>query len=130
MAQENMIRDHLNKMIAQEPEMKKMYPGFSLEQELKNPQFVRLTAPNVGVDVRTAYEVVHRDEMRGAEMQYAAERSSQRIAASIQANGKRPQENGMNGSVGAVNKSDPRTLTRADRKEIRERVARGEKIYF
>lgn len=124
------IEQHYNALKQQGEQLKALYPGFNLDAELQNPAFVRLTAPGVGVDVRTAYEVVHREEMRGAEMQFAAQKSAQKIAASVQANARRPAENGMSGSTGAVTKSDPSTLTKADRAEIKRRVARGEKIYF
>ena len=124
------IEQHLQGMIQQGEEVKKLYPGFDLQVELQNPAFVRLTAPGVGVDVRTAYEVVHRDEMRGAEMQFAAQKSAQRIAASVQANGRRPAENGTQGGAAATNKSDPRSLSKEDRAEIRRRVRNGEKIVF
>lgn len=63
-------------------------------------------------------------------MQYAAQKSAQRIAASVQANGRRPAENGANGAAAATNKSDPRNLTKEDRAEIRRRVRNGEKIVF
>ena len=124
------IERHLQGMIQQGEEVKKLYPGFDLQAELQNPAFVRLTAPGVGVDVRTAYEVVHREEMRGAEMQFAAQKSAQRIAASVQANGRRPAENGTQGGAAATNKSDPRSLSKEDRAEIRRRVRNGEKISF
>lgn len=124
------IEQHLQGMLRQGEEVKKLYPGFDLQVELQNPAFVRLTAPGVGVDVRTAYEVVHRDEMRGAEMQFAAQKSAQRIAASVQANGRRPAENGAHGGAAATNKSDPRSLSKEDRAEIRRRVRNGEKIVF
>jgi hypothetical protein len=124
------IEQHLQGMIRQGEEVKKLYPGFDLQAELQNPAFVRLTAPGVGVDVRTAYEVVHRDEMRGAEMQFAAQKSAQRIAASVQANGRRPAENGAQGGAAAMNKSDPTKLSKEDRAEIRRRVRNGEKIVF
>ena len=85
----------------------------------------------MGVDVRSAYEVVHRDEMRGAEMQYAAQRSAERMANAVRSNTARPVENGLSSQQqNVVVKSDPRMLTKADRAEIRERVRRGEKIAF
>ena len=128
--QQAQIERHLQTMVQQGEEVKKLYPAFDLQAELQNPAFVRLTAPGVGVDVRTAYEVVHRDEMRGAEMQYAAQKSAQRIAASVQANGRRPAENGAAGAPGAMNKSDPTKLSKEDRAEIKRRVLAGEKIVF
>lgn len=125
------MREHFDNLARQADAAKEMYPGLDLMTEMQNPKFARLTAPGVGVDVRTAYEVVHRDEMRGAEMQYAAQKSAERVANAVRANSMRPSENGMNAQQGnAVVKTDPRTFTKADREEIKRRVARGEKIAF
>lgn len=129
--QQMMIRQHLDELGRQATELQKLYPNFDLQAELQNPLFVRLTAPNSGVDVRTAFEVVHRDELRGAEMQYAAQKSAERMAASVRANKSRPAESAMNGTQTQNQvKTDPRSLTRADRAEIKRRVALGEKIRF
>lgn len=129
-AQQTQIQRHLEGMVRQSEQLKELYPNFDLQAELRNPAFVKLTAPGVGVDVRTAYEVVHREEMRGAEMRFAAEKAAQRVSASVAANAKRPAENGVKGSGAAVTKTDPSKLTREDRAEIRRRVNSGEKIYF
>lgn len=129
--QEQRMRAHFDQMAQQTDQVKQLYPDFDLLTEMNNPMFARLTAPGVGIDVRTAYEVVHRDEMRGAEMQFAAQKAAERVANSVRSNSARPVENGLNGQQGASTvKTDPRTLTKADRAEIRERVGRGEKIVF
>jgi hypothetical protein len=99
--------------------------------ELKNPAFARLTAPGVGIDVQTAYETVHLADIKAQGMQYAAQQTAQRMANAVRSNSMRPVENGLNGAQSASTvKSDPRNLTRADRAEIRRRVANGEKIVF
>lgn len=129
--QQQQLRAHFNKLAQQADEAKKLYPGLDLQTEMQNPAFARLTSPGVGIDVRTAYEVVHRDEMRGAEMQFAAQKSAERMANAIRSGSMRPVENGLQGSQGAgVVKADPKSLTKADREEIKRRVRRGEKIYF
>lgn len=125
------MRQHFDGLAKQADQVKQLYPSFDLMTEMQNPEFARLTAPGVGVDVRTAYEVVHREEMRGAEMQFAAQKSAERMANAVRANSMRPMENGMNGQqTPSVVKTDPRTLTKADLAEINKRVARGEKIAF
>lgn len=129
-AEQSRIQQHLQKLVMQEAQLKQIYPTFDLQREMQNPAFVRLTAPDVGVDARTAYEVIHRDELRGQEMQFAAQQAAQRVSASVQANARRPAENGLGGSSGAVHKSDPTKLSREDRAEIKRRVQRGEKIVF
>lgn len=128
---ETRMREHFDKLAKQADEAKQLYPGLDLMAEMQNPTFARLTAPGVGVDVRTAYEVVHREQLRGAEMQFAAQKSAERMANAVRANGMRPVENGMNSQQTASPvKTDPRTLTKADRAEIKRRVANGEKIVF
>jgi hypothetical protein len=125
------MRQHFDGLAKQADAVKQLYPGFDLMTEMQNPEFARLTAPGVGVDVRTAYEVIHRDEMRGAEMQYGAQKAAERVANAVRANGMRPAENGMNASqIPSQVKTDPRTLTKADLAEIDRRVRRGEKIAF
>lgn len=128
---ETRMREHFDKLAKQADEAKQLYPGLDLMAEMQDPTFARLTAPGVGVDVRTAYEVVHREQLRGAEMQFAAQKSAERMANAVRANGMRPVENGMNSQQTASPvKTDPRTLTKADRAEIKRRVANGEKIVF
>lgn len=112
----------------QSKELKAVYPSFDLDAELNNRQFSDLLRSNI--DVRTAYEVVHKDDIIAAAMQFAVKTAEEKIANKIIANGARPSENG-NASQGAtVAKSNVSQLTRADREEILRRVARGEKISF
>ena len=128
---EQRMRQHFDNLARQGDEVKKLYPSFDLMTEMQNPEFARLTAPGVNVDALTAYRVVHQNEIAGAEMQFAAQKSAERMANAVRANGMRPVENGMNGQQTASPvKYDPRTLTKADLAEIAKRVARGEKIAF
>ena len=130
--QEQNVRDNANKLYAQwmdqANDAKTVYPSFDLNAEMQNPQFVNLLKSNV--DVRTAYEVLHKDEIIPAAMQFTAKTVEQKIANNIAAGGKRPVENGMSSQSAAVVKDDVSRLTKADRDEIIRRVARGEKIVF
>ena len=130
--QEQNMRDNANKLYAQwmdqAKDAKTVYPSFDLNAEMQNPQFVNLLKSNV--DVRTAYEVLHKDEIIPAAMQFTAKTVEQKIANNIAAGGKRPTENGMSSQSAAVVKDDVSRLTKADRDEIIRRVQRGEKIVF
>lgn len=130
--QEQQVKDNANKLYAgwmnQAEEAKKVYPSFDLRAEMNNPKFVGLLRSNI--DVRTAYEVLHKDEIIPAAMQFTAKTVESKIAKKIAANGARPAENGMSSGSAAVVKSDVSQLSKADREEIRRRVARGEKIRF
>ena len=112
----------------QADEAKKVYPSFDLRAEMNNPKFVDLLRSNI--DVRTAYEVLHKDEIIPAAMQFTAKTVESKLAKSIASNGARPSENGMSSQSAAVVKSDVSQLSKADRAEIIRRVQRGEKIRF
>ena len=125
-------RENASKVYAQWMEQaekaKSMYPSLDLRAEIQNPQFMRLL--NSGVDVGTAYAVVHKDEIIPAAMQYTAKTVEQKLTNKIIANGARPAENGISSQSAVQTKSDVSQLTKADRAEIMRRVARGEKITF
>ena len=118
-----------NAWLTQSEQLKGIYPSFNLEGELQNPQFLDLLKIP-GVDVRTAYELVHKDEIIAGAMQFAVKAAEQKISNKIAANGARPTENGMSSQSAAVVKSDVSALSKADRQEIIRRVAMGEKIRF
>ena len=107
---------------------KTVYPSFDLKAEMENPRFVDLLRNNI--DVRTAYEVLHKDEIIPAAMQFTAKTVEQKLTNKIIAGGQRPTENGMNSQGAAVVKSDVSQLSKADRHEIIRRVQRGERIRF
>jgi hypothetical protein len=125
-------KENANKVYAQWMEQaeqaKAVYPSFDLRTEMQNPQFVNLLRSNV--DVKTAFEVLHKDEIIPAAMQYAAKTAEQKLTNKVIANGARPVENGNSSQGATVVKSDVSQLSKADRAEIIRRVQRGEKISF
>ena len=130
--QERQKQESANRLYSQwmqqAEDTKKVYPSFDLRAEMGNSEFVKLL--NSNVDVRTAYEVLHKDEIIPAAMQFTAKTVESKIANKIAAGGARPAENGMNTGSAAVVKSDVSQLSKADRQEIIRRVQRGEKIRF
>lgn len=128
--QEQQTKQNADKLYArwmtEAEDAKKVYPGFDLAKEMQNQKFLDLLKSNI--DVRTAYEVLHKDEIIPAAMQFTAKTVESKLAKKIAAGGQRPAENGMGSGSPAIVKSDPSQWTRADRDEIRRRVARGEKI--
>ena len=112
----------------QADEAKKVYPSFDMRTEMNNPKFVDLLRSNI--DVRTAYEVLHKDEIIPAAMQFTAQTVESKLAKKIASNGARPTENGMSSQSASLVKSDVSQLSKADRAEIIRRVQRGEKIRF
>ena len=129
---EQSVRENADRLYAewmsQAEALKGIYPGFDLSTELQNERFTELLRNNV--DVRTAYEVIHKDEIIPAAMQFTANKVQQKLTNNIIANGTRPTENGINSQASTVVKSDVSQLTKEDRAEIIRRVQRGEKIRF
>ena len=119
--------------LQQSEQVKQAYGNFDLRSEIGNPEtgerFMGLLRS--GIDVKTAYEVIHKDDIIGGAMAYTAQQTEKRVTDSIRARGMRPTENGSSGNAAAVvRKADVNTLTRKDRDEIARRVMRGEKISF
>ena len=125
--QENRDRIYA-KWMEQAKQAQQFYPSLNISEEAKNPQFLSLL--NAGIDVKTAFEVIHKDEMIPAAMQYTAKTVAEKVVNSIRANGSRPVENGMSSQSAATVKRDVSQLTKADRLEIERRVRNGEKISF
>ena len=107
---------------------KGVYPSFDLQAEMQNPRFLDLLKSNV--DVRTAYEVLHKDEIIPAAMQFTAKTVEQKLANKIIANGARPSENGNSAQSASRTKSDVSTLSNADMDEVIRRARQGERITF
>ena len=126
--QQERVRRDLEDWSRQGEQLKGIYPNFDLRAELDNPQFFSLL--HNGVDVRTAYEVIHRDEVLGGAMQYAAQTAAKKVADSVAANSRRPVENAVTSQGAVTSKIDVRKLTKAQCEEYERRAARGEKITF
>lgn len=130
--QEKATQEQASKIYAswmdQAEKTRAVYPTFDLDAEMQNPKFLDLLKSNI--DVRTAYEVLHKDEIIPAAMQFTARTVEQKITNKIIANGARPSENGMNSRSASLVKSDVSQLSKEDRAEIIRRVQRGEKIRF
>lgn len=123
------IQQHIQKLQEQGEAMKQTFPNFDLRTELQNPAFARMTSPGVGLSVEDAYYAVHRKEIQAAAMQVTAQKTAQKLSNSIQANQRRPEENGTSGQAASVTTFDYAKASKADREALKARIRRGEKIY-
>lgn len=111
--------------------LKQVYPAFDLRQECQSGEtgerFLKLLGS--GVDVRTAYEVIHMNELMNGAIGTAVQLTQKRVQDNIRTQGMRPRENGAGGSIATqLVKSDPSKWSKADREEVARRVMRGERI--
>lgn len=121
------VQEIMGKLQSQTEEARKLYPNLNLAQEAKDPRFVELL--KCGLDVKSAFEVVHKDEIISASMEYAARQVERMLTNKVLESGGRPTENGgIHGP--ALSKTDPKAMTRQERKDIVRRVFAGEKITF
>ena len=125
-------RENANRAYAewqrQSESLKTRYPNFNLETEAANPQFVRLLQN--GIDVKTAFETIHHDEILSGAMMQTAQAVRKNVTDSIKARGLRPSENGINAQAGVIVKNDVSKLTPQDRAEIARQARMGKTIKF
>lgn len=124
---------HIRKLQQQEQDFRAIVPGFDLRQELKNPVFLRLTSPGVGLSVEDAFYAVHRKAMQEQSMRSAARQATQMIANAIASGSHRPEESGTAAQAPSVSRFDYRNATPEQRKQLKDAIRRaaaeGRKIY-
>lgn len=114
--------------IQQGQQTKEIYPNFDIDAESQNPDFMRLL--NSGVDVKTAFEVVHKDEILTAGMRYAANQTAAKMKQNAGANANRPTENGISEHAASSATIDVSKLSNEQMEEYIRRAKAGEKITF
>lgn len=104
--------------------VKAKFPQFDFNTELQNPEFVDLLRHHTPME--HAYKVLHFDEL----MSDTAFNTQKAVTENIRAKGARPAENGTASQSPFTVKRSASQLNRADRREVAERVRRGEIISF
>ncbi len=123
------FEQHIVRLEQQGEEMKKVFPNFDLRTELQNPNFARMTSPNVGISVEDAYYAVHRKELQTAAMQVTAQKTAQSISNAIASGSRRPDENGTSGQAPSVTTFDYRSMSPEQRNALKAKIRSGEKVY-
>ena len=118
------LRAHFARLCAEADALHRADPGFDLDSALRDPAFVRLTAPDVGVPVADAWYALHRREYA----ETLRRESLEQAAAAVASGSLRPREGGRT-SGGELLGTDPRHMTAAQRAELRDRIKRGERVY-
>lgn len=109
-------------------EVQAAYPEFDLDAAMASGDFKAML--RAGVDMKTAYEVVHMDDIKVAVARAAAKDAETRVTDNIRAKGARPAEGGASGQVGASVKADPGRMSGKEILDVAARAARGETIVF
>lgn len=124
--QERQAQEHVMNLVRQGEQLKQLYPNFDLAAEMQNPEFRRLTGPGVNVDVKTAYQVIHANELQSQYVQAGAQQAAQKLAQSRSANRRRPAENASRSPAGQRVTQDYSKWTKAQFDEMKRRAEREE----
>lgn len=107
-----------------EGEVQKLYPGFVLATELKNRDFFNLCYN--GVDIMTAYQVLHLDDIITSAMSYAVSELKRAGMLNGSASG-RVREAALDSGTAKTRQEKPK-LTKKERNELIRRAERGETV--
>lgn len=128
-AERNAQQQIYAKWMNEAEECKQTYQNFDLQSELSAESGQRfLGLLRSGVDVKTAYQVIHQDEILGGAMQYAVETATQKTVNDIRARGMRPTENGGQSAPATIESVNQKIMTKEGRAELARRAMRGERI--
>ena len=126
MARKQENDEKVNRLMEEAENLKEIYPDFDFETEMDNEELIRLL--DVNVPLRTAYEIIHHDEIMEGAMRYTAQVIRAKTVNDIKSRGLRPAENGTSSVASATYKQNVADFTDKDIEEIYKRVGRGEKI--
>ena len=124
-AGENAVRALHARWAAEEAMIRRDVPGFSLRQELANPEMRRLMELP-GMRMGDAYRLAHYSDV----LQQTARTVEQGVVERIRQRSARPAENGTSPSGAAVTRADVASMTRAQREALERRAMHGVKISF
>ena len=124
-AGENAIRALHARWAAEEAMIRRDVPGFSLRQELANPEMRRLMELP-GMRMGDAYRLAHYSDA----LQQTARTVEQGVVERIRQRSARPAENGTSPIGAAVTRADVASMTRAQREALERRAMHGVKISF
>ena len=127
---EKEFRERFEGWLKQADETRLKYPSFDFEYESTNEEtgeaFRRLL--NSGIDVETAFTVIHKNEIMGGAMQYAYRAAKQEMADARTSRLSRPTENGTSNRQASAFLDDMSKLKPEQRRLIKAAVSRGEKV--
>ena len=110
-------------------ELQQAFPAFDLVMEIQtNAKFKQLL--DNGVDVKTAFQVAHLEELNTGMSAYAQRTATQQVVNNIAQRAARPMEGALNHAPAIERKSDPSKLTKEDFERIDEIVAAGGSVAF
>ncbi len=124
-----LLKEKVYSWVKEGEELKELYENFDFRNELKNNSLFGQLLYS-GIPLKTAYEVVHKDEILSGAMAYTAQKVREQVVKGIEAKGRRPIENGIASESGIVTLTDVNALTSKDILKILKKVENGVSIKF
>ena len=116
---------HIQNLVAQCEELKKVYPNIDFFTEMNNPQFRMWTSPAVGMSFEQAYMALHGKELQTQAVAYGMDRTKAQLGQTIAAQQARPGEGAMSGksqAAAAEPRLNPAAMDKAERKKLKDYI--------
>lgn len=131
--EQQQLNQHYERLREQAAGLIQQFPDFDLAKELQNPQFLRMTSPQVNMSVEDAFFAIHHREIEAARKAEREKAAVAAVANTIRAGQSRPRENGS--SVAATvttpmySQMSPEQRAQA-KAQMKAAWARGESISY
>ncbi|MBQ5320918.1 MAG: hypothetical protein J6K88_02470 [Oscillospiraceae bacterium] len=112
-------------LLRESAELKEHYPDFDLRDSLRDERFKALISRG-GIDLKTAYEICHKEEIISSAMAEAAKRAREKTVEDLLSLKSRPSDSIS--ASGSGSSTDIRSLTKRERELLCRRAAAGERI--
>ena len=109
-------------------ELGKVYANFDLQKELENPKFGELLG--AGVEMRTAYEVLHHDEILGGAIAHTAKTVAKKQIEAIKSGQSHPVEGAAASGKPVKTSKSISDMSLSEMREHAKRARNGETITF
>lgn len=119
-----MAQKQMDLWISQANQFSAINPSFDFRAEIANPDFMDLLQR--GVDVRSAYNVIHLNDI----VESAKQVSEKQVIDRVKSRNNRPDELTNTLSSNVTIKSDPNQFTDDDMENIKKLVEQGKRIVF
>ena len=123
---ERVAQDQYNRWMREAEECREKFPNFDFQAELQNEEFANHLRN--GVPVTKAYMYTHMDDIMTGAMATTAKKVTEKAAAAVKSNIKRPVEAAAGGGPAADIHLDFKNMSLEDFQKIQERVEAGERV--
>lgn len=125
--QQAQVQQQVQQWVKEAEELQQKYPGFDLDAELQNPQFLELMSfKDRNYSMEHVYKMCHVDDLISSAAQTSAAQTEKAVTDNIRARGSRPVENGAAQGHGAFSMTrDYKNMSLAQITDIANQIKSG-----